>query len=141
MAPQSSYLEQLATVPLFSAFSRRELTKVAKAADEIHVKAGRDVVVQGKVGHECFVILAGEAVVSRDGTTIAKFAAGDHFGELALLDGGPRTATVRAESDLDLLVLGQRQFLSLLEEVPALSRKMLTTLAGQVRQLDDHLYG
>ena len=56
-------------------------------------------------------------------------------------NGGPRTATVRADSDLDLLVLGQREFLSLLEEVPALSRKMLTTLAGQVRQLDDHLYG
>jgi len=141
MASQSGYLEQLATVPLFSAFSTRELAKVAKAADEVHVQAGHEVVVQGKIGHECFVILAGEAAVTRDGITIAKLAAGDHFGELALLDGGPRTASVRAESDLDLLVLGQRQFLSLLEEVPALSRKMLTTLAGQVRQLDDHLYG
>jgi CRP/FNR family transcriptional regulator, cyclic AMP receptor protein len=141
MASQSTYLEQLATVPLFSAFTRRELGKVARAADEVSVPAGRDVVVQGKIGHECFVILSGEATVSRDGTTIAKFTDGDHFGELALLDGGPRTATVTAATDLQLLVLGQRQFLSLLEEVPPLSRKMLTTLAGQVRELDDHLYG
>jgi CRP/FNR family transcriptional regulator, cyclic AMP receptor protein len=131
----------LATVPLFSTFSKRELSKVARAADEVAVKADHAVVVQGKVGHECFVITAGEAEVTRDGTSIAKLSAGDHFGELALLDGGPRTATVTATTDLHLLVLGQRQFLSLLEEVPALSRKMLTTLAAQVRLLDDHLYG
>ncbi len=141
MASQSTYLEQLASVPLFSAFSRRELGKVAKAADEVQVPAGRSIVEEGKVGHECFVILSGQATVTRDGTTIAEFGPGDHFGELALLDGGPRTATVTAGTDLDLLVLGQREFLSLLEEVPALSRKVLTTLAGQVRVLDDHLYG
>ncbi len=79
--------------------------------------------------------------MSREGNVIATIGAGDHFGELALLDGGPRTATVTATTDLDLLVLGQRQFLGLLEELPALSRKMLATLAGQVRRLDDHLYG
>ena len=141
MATQSTYLEQLASVPLLSSFSKRELTKVARAADELRVKAGRQVVVEGKVGHECFVILSGEATVSRDGHEIATFRAGDHFGELALLDGGPRTATVTAITDLDLLVIGQRQFLGLLEELPGLSRKMLATLAGQVRRLDDHLYG
>ena len=141
MASQSTYLEQLSTVPLLSSFSKRELTKVARAADELHVKAGREVVVEGNVGHECFVILDGEASVSRDGHVIATFRAGDHFGELALLDGGPRTATVTATTDLDLLVIGQRQFLGLLEELPGLSRKMLATLAGQVRRLDDHLYG
>ncbi len=141
MASQGTYLEQLATVPLFSTFSKRELTKVARAADEIEVVAGRAVVVEGKVGRECFIILSGDAVVSRDGKTIANFGPGDHFGELALLDGGPRTATVTAKTDLSLLVLGQREFLSLLEEVPGLSRKMLTTLAEQVRALDEHLYG
>jgi CRP-like cAMP-binding protein len=141
MASQSTYLEQLSTVPLLSSFSKRELTKVARAADELHVKSGREVVVEGKVGHECFVILDGEAAVSREGHVIATFRAGDHFGELALLDGGPRTATVTATTDLDLLVIGQRQFLGLLEELPGLSRKMLATLAGQVRRLDDHLYG
>jgi CRP/FNR family transcriptional regulator, cyclic AMP receptor protein len=141
MATQSTYLEQLETVPLLSSFSKRELSKVARAADEIHVKEGRDVVVEGQVGHECFVILNGEATVSRDGRVIATLRNGDHFGELALLDGGPRTATVTATTDLDLLVLGQRQLLGLLEELPGLSRKMLATLASQVRRLDDHLYG
>jgi len=141
MANQSTYLEQLATVPLLSSFSKRELTKVARAADEVHVAAGRTIVEQGHVGHECFVILSGTASVTVDGTQIASFGPGDHFGELALLDGGPRTATVTASSDLDLLVLGQREFLGLLEELPALGRKMLATLAGQIRELDDHLYG
>jgi CRP-like cAMP-binding protein len=141
MANQGTYLEQLATVPLLSSFSKRELTKVARAADEVHVAAGRTVVEQGHVGHECFVILDGQATVTVDSKKIASFGPGDHFGELALLDGGPRTATVTATTDLDLLVLGQRQFLGLLEELPALARKMLATLAGQIRQLDDHLYG
>jgi CRP-like cAMP-binding protein len=141
MATQGTYLEQLAAVPLLSSFSKRELTKVARAADEVHVPAGRMVVEQGHVGHECFVILSGDASVTVDGKEIATFGPGDHFGELALLDGGPRTATVTATSELDLLVLGQRQFLGLLEELPALGRKMLATLAGQIRALDDHLYG
>jgi CRP/FNR family transcriptional regulator, cyclic AMP receptor protein len=141
VAIQSNYPEQLGTVPLFSAFSKRELTKVARAADEVHVPAGRVVVHEGRAGHECFVILAGEAEVTRDGKRIAKAHAGDHFGELALLDGGPRTASVTATTDLDLLVLGQREFLALLEELPSLSRKMMATLASQVRRLDDHLYG
>jgi CRP/FNR family cyclic AMP-dependent transcriptional regulator len=141
VATQSTYPEQLASVPLFSSFSKRELSKVARAADEVHIPAGRLIVHEGRAGHECFVILRGEAEVSRDGQVIAKFGPGDHFGELALLDGGPRTASVTATTDLDLLVLGQREFLALLEEVPGLSRKMMATLAGQVRRLDDHLYG
>jgi CRP-like cAMP-binding protein len=141
MASQTTYLEQLGTVPLLASFSKRELAKVAKAADEVLVPAGREVVVQGEIGHECFVILDGEADVSVDSRVIASFGPGDHFGELALLDGGPRTATVTARTDLDLLVLGRRELLGLLEELPGLSRKMLATLAAQVRKLDDHLYG
>lgn len=141
MAISSSYSEQLATVPLFSSFSKRELAKVARAADEVHVPAGRQIVHEGRAGHECFVLLKGQAEVSRDGKSIAKAGPGDHFGELALLDGGPRTASVTATTDLDVLVLGQREFLALLEELPSLSRKIMATLAGQVRRLDDHLYG
>jgi CRP/FNR family transcriptional regulator, cyclic AMP receptor protein len=141
VASQTAYLDQLASVPLLSSFSKRELSRVARATDEIHVAAGRQVVVEGSTGHECFLIRTGEATVSRDGKVIAQLGSGDHFGELALLDGGPRTATVTADTDLDLLVLGQREFLALLEDLPALSRKILATLAAQVRRLDDHLYG
>ena len=142
MATQSTYLEQLATVPLLSSFSKRELTKVARAADEVTVKAGRQVVVEGKVGRECFVILEGEASgVARRTTSSPRSGAGDHFGELALLDGGPRTATVTATPTSTCWCSASASSSALLEEVPGLSRKMLATLAGQVRRLDDHLYG
>jgi CRP-like cAMP-binding protein len=126
---------------MMSAFSKKELGKVAKATDEVHVKAGREIVHEGNAGHECYVVLKGKADVERGGKQIATFGPGDHFGELALLDGGPRTASVVAQTDMDLLVLGQREFLALLEEIPGLSRKIMGNLAGQVRRLDDTLYG
>jgi CRP/FNR family transcriptional regulator, cyclic AMP receptor protein len=140
MASRDSYLDQLRSVPMMSAFSKKELTKVARATDEVHVKAGREIVHEGKAGHECYVVLKGKADVVLKGKAIATFGPGDHFGELALLDGGPRTASVVAKTDMDLLVLGQREFLALLEEIPGLSRKIMGNLASQIRRLDDTLY-
>ena len=87
------------------------------------------------------MIIQGTATVSREGNVIATIGAGDHFGELAVLDGGPRTATVTATSDLDLLVIGRREFTALLEDVPGLNHKVLVNLAGWVRDLDAHVYG
>ena len=118
-----------------------ELERVARAADEVHVEAGRQLVEEGRPGNECYVIIQGTATVSREGNVIATIGAGDHFGELAVLDGGPRTATVTATSDLDLLVIGRRAFTALLEDVPGLNHKVLVNLARMVRDLDAHVYG
>ena len=101
---------------------------------------GREIVKQGSVGKECFIIVEGEAAVKRNGRRVATMSAGDHFGELALLDGGPRTATVVAETPLTVLVLGQREFAGLLDEVPGLGRKIMSSLAGWVRELDTKIY-
>lgn len=139
MANRRARLDQLAQVPLFRACSQRELAKVARAVDEIIVEAGRTLVEQGRAGHECYIIVDGAASVIVDGRTIAELGPGDTIGELAVIDGGPRTATVVAMNDLDLLVLGQREFAALLAEVPSLSHKILVNLARRVRELDERV--
>jgi CRP-like cAMP-binding protein len=129
-------IDQLSQVRLFSAFNKKELGLIARASDEVSVPAGRELVKQGALGHEFFLILDGECSVRRDGRHVATLKDGDYFGELALLDRGPRTATVVAETPARLLVLGQREFNSVLDEVPVLAHKMLTIMAGRVREAD-----
>jgi CRP/FNR family cyclic AMP-dependent transcriptional regulator len=129
--------EQLAKVRLFSAFNKKELALIAKASDEVDVPAGKTLVVEGSPGHEFFLILDGEATVRRNGRKVASLASGQYFGELALLDRGPRNATVVAETPMHLLVLGQREFGGILDEVPILAHKLLTIMAGRLREADD----
>ena len=139
MAP-SRYLKHLADVPLFSSCSTRDLQKIGKAVDELEIEAGRELVKEGATGHEAFVVIDGTAAVKRGGRRIATMGPGDHFGELALLDGGPRTASVVAETPMKVLVLGQREFSGLIDEVPGLAHKILTSLASTIRELDQKIY-
>lgn len=141
MPGRDSYLDHLASVPLFAALSNKDLQKIAKASDEVSIEAGRTVVEEGSVGREAYVIVEGEAVVQKNGTEVATLGVGAHFGELALLDGGPRTATVVARTPLRVLVLGQREFAGVIDEVPGLAHKLLATLAGQIRTLDEQAFG
>ena len=129
-------LEHLANVRMFSSLNRKELSLVAKAADVVTVKSGSEVVKEGTPGHEFFLILDGEAVVKRGGRKIATLGPGSYFGELALLDRGPRSATIVAGSDLKLAVLGQREFMGVLDQVPALSHKLLVSMANRLREAD-----
>jgi CRP/FNR family transcriptional regulator, cyclic AMP receptor protein len=138
---RDSHTKHLSNVPLFSALSNRDLQKIAKASDEITVPAGKQLVEQGRTGREAFVIVEGTAVVKRNGRKIGEFGPGDQFGELALLDHGPRTASVEAVTDLTVLVLGQREFAGLIDEVPGLAHKLLASLAARVRELDTRAYG
>jgi CRP-like cAMP-binding protein len=91
---------------------------------------------EGTPGHEFFLILKGEATVKRNGRKVATLGEGQYFGELALLDRGPRNATVAAETPMELLVLGQREFAGILDEVPGLAHKLLTIMAARVREAD-----
>ena len=83
---------------------------MARRAEDVRVPAGKVLVTEGETGHEFFVILDGTAKVTRQGRSIATLGPGQAFGELALLDKAPRNATVVAESDVELVVLGQREF-------------------------------
>lgn len=136
-----SYVDHLASLPLFSSCSKRELQRIAKAGDEVSKEAGYVFVEQGEVGREACVILSGTVAVRRNGRKIATLGVGDQFGELALLDHGPRTATVVAETDVTVFVLTARNFRGVLEEVPPIAHKLMATLATRVRELDRHTYG
>ena len=138
---REQYLDHLASVPLFSGCTTKELRDIAKATVELTLDEGKEFVTQGDVGREAFIIVEGTADVSRGGNTIATLGPGDCVGELALLDHGPRTATVVATSPLTVLVLGPREFSGLLDEVPTLTHKILAALAGRVRELDSKNYG
>jgi CRP-like cAMP-binding protein len=136
MAAKDTYLDHLAEVPLFSACSRKDLEKIAKASDEVAVKQGRVLVDQGRPGHEFFLILEGSATVRRNNRKIATLGPGQYFGELSLLDRGPRTASVVADTDMKVLVLGQREFLGVLDDIPGLAYKILRIMAHRLREAD-----
>ena len=136
MRTRDIYLDHLAQVPLFSTCSRKDLQKLGKASDEIEVKQGKVLVEEGKPGHEFFLIEDGTAEVRRNNRKVATLARGQFFGELSLLDRGPRSATVIANTDMTLVVLGQREFLGVIDEVPAMARKLLAALAGRLREAD-----
>ena len=121
---------------MFSTCSRKDLQKLGKASDEIEVKQGKVLVEEGKPGHEFFLIEDGTAEVRRNNRKVATLARGQFFGELSLLDRGPRSATVIANTDMTLVVLGQREFLGVIDEVPAMAHKLLAALAGRLREAD-----
>jgi CRP/FNR family transcriptional regulator, cyclic AMP receptor protein len=102
----------------------------------VHVNAGKALVTEGETGHEFFAILSGTAKVLRHGRRIATIGPGAAFGELALLEKAPRNATVVAETDMDLVVLGQREFAGIVDEVPGFARKLLAGMAHRLREAD-----
>jgi CRP-like cAMP-binding protein len=141
MAGKDAYLDHLASVPLFAACSRKDLQKIARASDEVTIPEGRDLMRQDEIGRECYVLVDGTATVTRNGRRVATLGPGSYFGELSLLDKGPRTATVTAATPLTVLVLGPREFSSVLESVPGLAQKLLGTLAARIRELDKKAFG
>ncbi len=141
MASKNSQLESLRNVELFRGCTKKELEKVAKATDEIKMTAGTMLVDQGQMGREAFVIMDGEVTVKRGGRKIATLGAGDVVGELSLLDHGPRTATVVCATDCSLLVIDQRRFLAVLDDVPTIAHKLMGTLAKRIRDMDRQYYG
>ncbi len=141
MAAKQAYLDHLRAIDLFDRCSTRSLEKVARAGDEITLASGSLIVDQGQTGKEAFILLEGTATVRRNGKKVADLEPGAMIGELSLLDHGPRTASVIATSDCRLFVLEQRRFLAVIDEVPALAHRLLSALAGRIRELDRQYYG
>ena len=136
MRRKDQYLDHLARVPLFSACTRKDLSLVARRAEDVHVGEGKVLVTEGSAGAEFFVIVDGKARVTMRGRKVAELGPGRFFGDLALLDRAPRNATVVAETPMELLVLGQREFAALIDEVPGFAHKLLAGLARRLREAD-----
>jgi len=141
MATKKESLEHLRSVPMFSACSAKDLEKILKVGDELTAAAGKVVIDQGQTGREALVLISGAATVRRNGKKVASIGPGAVVGELALFDHGPRTATVVCDTECQFLAINQREFLGLLEQVPALNRRMLEYLAGKIRDFDRQSFG
>ena len=130
------YESKLANVPLFRACSKQDLRHIARLADSDTCRPGEVLVREGQRGNELYVIVSGQAEVSRGGKTLATLKAGDYFGELAVLRPAPRTATVTATGVMEVLILTSRELAVLLADVPLFARKLLTGMAGRIQEAD-----
>ena len=133
-------VERLGQVPLFSDLSRRELEQLAEIVDEVDVKAGRKLAGEGEAAHVAYVIVSGTASITVDGQQVGIVGPGEIVGEMGLIDGGVRAATVTAESDMDVYVIEPGRFRTLLDEIPSLSRKLLVAMTRRLRKTDQLLH-
>jgi CRP/FNR family transcriptional regulator, cyclic AMP receptor protein len=129
-------LQHLAQVKMFSSLNKKELAMISRAADVITVKDGAEIVREGTYGHDFYLIVSGAATVRRNGRKVANLGPGSYFGELSLLDNGPRSATVVADGDTEIAVIGQREFIGVLDQVPAVTHKLLVNMATRLREAD-----
>ncbi len=130
---RSEVVKELRSVSLFSGLSNKELGLVAGATKEVFAHAGDVLAQEGERGIGFFLIVEGRSRVVVNGRTRRRLGSGDTFGEIALLDGGPRTATVVAETDVHLLGVTAWAFKGILSEYPSITIKLLEQVASRLR--------
>jgi CRP/FNR family cyclic AMP-dependent transcriptional regulator len=129
---RNAKIELLKSVPLFAGCSKSELTELSRTADELDIREGTVLTREGRPGREFFVLVSGTAKVTKNGKKIADLAAGDWFGEIALITDSPRTASVTATSAVDVLVITDRRFKSLVETMPSIALKVLACVGDRL---------
>jgi CRP-like cAMP-binding protein len=134
---QEDKIERLKEVPVFEACSQRQLRSVARVARVFDVAADTVLARAGEPGDEFFLIIDGTARVEVSAEKRVLLHPGEFFGEMSILDGGPRSATVVADTPLRLLVISRRHFSVLLKDVPGLTQTLLATLSKRVRQAEE----
>jgi CRP/FNR family transcriptional regulator, cyclic AMP receptor protein len=126
----------LAGVPLFADFTKRHLAHLAKEAEELDFEPGTTIVEEGMLGETLFVVLSGKAKVTRGGRKVGEVLPGDFFGELSALDGGPRTASVIADTPVRVLRLFRHTLMELLRDEPQLMLKLLAGIVRRIRSVE-----
>ena len=134
MRSKRELTELIGGVDLFSRCTRSELKTVARHIETVRLEPGAELTRQGAEGDAFFVIIDGTARVIVDGEVADTLGPGQYFGELALLDGAPRSASVHAEDEVEVAVLGVRMFRTLLREFPEISIQLLAGLTGALRE-------
>jgi cAMP-dependent protein kinase regulator len=129
-------VDLLRNVPLFSACTERELKRIASLVEEVEAPEGKVLMRQGRPGTEAFVIADGRAKASMRGRKSVWLGPGSCVGEMSLLDGRPRSATITAETPMRLLVLTSRDFSALLDDVPEVGRRIMKALAIRLRDAE-----
>lgn len=129
---KNAKVELLKRVPLFSGCSKAELAELAIRTDELAIAEGRTLAREGKTGREFFVLVEGKVRVAKGGRKLAELGAGDWFGEIALVTGAPRTATVTATTPVRVLVLSDRAFRRVVAEMPSIALKVMASLGQRL---------
>jgi CRP-like cAMP-binding protein len=127
-------IERLRTVPLFAHCSPRQLEFIAGQVEDMDFASGRVLCTEGQSGGDFFILLTGAAEVQRGGRHVADMGPGDFFGEIALVDGGKRTATVTTTAPSRCLVLGPRQFQNVLHQDADIAHSVMRALSLRVRE-------
>jgi CRP-like cAMP-binding protein len=130
---RSEHLEALRAIPLFSLLSERELLSVLRSARAVAFPQGTTIIQQGEQGKGLFVITDGAATVSTDGAAVATLSSGSYFGEMAILDGSPRSATITAKGQVSTLEIGRTAFLHLLDREPLVARSLYEELERRLK--------
>jgi CRP-like cAMP-binding protein len=125
----------IAAIPLFSGLTKRHLRRLAEEADVVRYSPGRAIVEEGRAGEAMYVLLTGSAKVIRGSRSIATLIPGDFFGELSALDGGPRTASIVPETNVEVLRIFRHTLLDMLRTEPPLVFRMLEGLARRLREV------
>jgi CRP-like cAMP-binding protein len=131
---QRQQVAQLSKVPLFAKCSKRELARLLSRVRSENVDAGHTLFVEGAPSSNLYVILTGSAIVRRNGRRIARVGPGDVVGELSVILGGPRTATVEAETPIEWLVLDRASLREAIDDVPGLGWNVLQSVAARLDQ-------
>jgi CRP-like cAMP-binding protein len=132
MLRKDAKIELLKRVPLFERCSKRELGQIAMLADELDLPGERNLTREGAGGFEFIVLVEGTADVVRNGRVVNELGPGDFVGEIALLTGQPRTATVRTRGPTRVLVLAASGFRVLMREVPSIQDKVLAAVTARI---------
>ena len=133
--------DEWADMPLLRNLSNKERMELDRHVDEVAVTEGTVLTEQGTPGDAFYLIVEGTAVVKRSGTKIAVLGAGDAVGEMALLDGEPRSATVVMTSDGTVLTMPRPEFRGVLKDIPSISHKMLVSMSLRLREANSKLVG
>ena len=132
MLRKDAKIELLKRVPLFERCSKRELAQIAALVDELDLPGARDLTREGAAGWEFIVLVEGEADVISKGRKVNELGPGDFVGEISLVTGRPRTATVRTRGPARILVLAATGFRTLMRDVPSIQDKVLAAVTARL---------
>ncbi|HYH28533.1 MAG TPA: cyclic nucleotide-binding domain-containing protein [Actinomycetota bacterium] len=133
MARPDGKIEILSKIPLFEHCTPKELELIGQLTDQIDASAGEVLTREGQPGREFYVVLDGKAKVTIEGREVASLGQGDFFGEMAIIDQGPRAATVTAETPMQLYVVDHRPFWTMVQESPSVAQNVMRALAHRLR--------
>ncbi len=140
MTAQTCTDSRLSDVPILAGADAMELARIDRLTTVVTVPAGRTLMNQGMIGHEFVMLLSGSAEVSVDGETVALLGPGDFVGEVSLLLGRPRTATVRATSPTELAIVAHGEFEQFLREAPSATRRLLRAVTERWHAMNQDLF-